>query len=384
MWINFDQLLDLPNVTVVNYQKIDQTIFLKLALLNETIECPNCHQTLDRINQTEYNLVRDLSILGNPVYLEVPRRQFHCQKCQKYISERLSFMRLRQHHTIRYESMIYERVKNCSIEEISREEGLGWSEVELIFNHCAKELEKEEWEAPERISLDEFSNLKGHKDFITTVVDLDKKILLDVIKGHKQEELMEALKAQPDAVREKVKEVSVDMWSGFTAVIKELFPNAKIIYDRFHVMAIINDELNKLRKLMGVHEKGLPHLLWKNKEDLKDEQKQQLEVILKEHPCLGIAWEMKEEIRQIYQSSRTFRGAERKLEKWIRIGGILYQSSASMIQKHLPGICNYFENHTTNGLIEGMNTKIKLIKRISYGFTNFEHLRLKLFACFNS
>jgi len=181
-----------------------------------------------------------------------------------------------------------------------------------------------------------------------------------------------------------VKEVSVDMWSGFTAVIKELFPNAKIIYDRFHVMAIINDELNKLRKLMGVHEKGLPHLLWKNKEDLKDEQKQQLEVILKEHPCLGIAWEMKEEIRQIYQSSRTFRGAERKLEKWIRIGGILYESGASMIQKHLPGICNYFENQTTNGLIEGMNTKIKLIKRMSYGFTNFQHLRLKLFACFNS
>ena len=74
MWINFEQLLDLPNVTVVNYQKIDETIFLKLALLNETIECPNCHQTLDRINQTEYNLVRDLSILGNRVYLEVPRR----------------------------------------------------------------------------------------------------------------------------------------------------------------------------------------------------------------------------------------------------------------------------------------------------------------------
>ena len=74
MWINFDQLLDLPNVTVVNYQKIAQTIFLKLALLNETIECHNCHQILDRINQTEYNLVRDLSILGNRVYLEVPRR----------------------------------------------------------------------------------------------------------------------------------------------------------------------------------------------------------------------------------------------------------------------------------------------------------------------
>ncbi len=78
-------------------------------------------------------------------------------------------MRLRQHHTIRYESMIYERVKNCSIEEISREEGLGWEEVELIFNHCAKELEKEEWEAPERISLDEFIAFPVRKRYIINV-----------------------------------------------------------------------------------------------------------------------------------------------------------------------------------------------------------------------
>jgi transposase len=322
MWMNFDQLLDLQNVTVVNYKKIDETILLKLALLNETIECPNCHQILDTINQTEYNLVRDLSILSNRVYLEVPRRQFHCQNCHKYITERLSFMRWRQHHTIRYESMIYERVKNSNIEEISREEGLGWEEVESIFNHFVKKLEREEWQYPERISLDEFSNLKGHKDFITTVIDLNKKNLLDVIKGHKQEELMEALKSQPEDVRENVKEVSVDMWEGFTAVIKELFPKAKIIYDRFHVMDIINGELNGLRKLMGVHKKGLPHLLWKNKEDLNIEQKQQLEIILKEHSCLGIAYEMKEEIRQIYEDCRTVKAAQRKFKKWIRIGGM--------------------------------------------------------------
>ncbi|GCL51040.1 transposase [Microcystis aeruginosa NIES-3804] len=86
---------------------------------------------------------------------------------------------------------------------------------------------------------------------------------------------------------------------------------------------------------------------------------------------------MKEEIRQIYQGCKTFRGAERKFEKWIRIARILYQSSASMIQRHLSGICNYFENHTTSGLTEGMNNKIKLIQRVSYGFSNFEHLRLK-------
>jgi transposase len=61
-----------------------------------------------------------------------------------------------------------------------------------------------------------------------------------------------------------------------------------------------------------------------------------------------------------------------------------YKKSVGMLKTHLTGICNYFENHTTNGLTEGMNTKIKLIKRKSYGFANFEHLRLKLLACFNS
>jgi transposase len=116
------------------------------------------------------------------------------------------------------------------------------------------------------------------------------------------------------------------MWEGFTSAIKELFVNAKIVYDRFHVMKNINKELNELRKRMKVHEKGLKYMLWKNKENLEEEKKEKLEEILKAHPCLGIAYEMKEEIRDIYEHSRTVNGATRKFEKWIRIAGILYQT----------------------------------------------------------
>lgn len=384
MWINLDQLLDLPDVTVVNYQKIDEVIFLKLGLLNETIECPNCHQVLDNINQTEFSLVRDLPIWGCPVYLEVPRRQFHCLNCQKYFTERLSFVRWKQHHTIRYESMIYKRLKNSSVKNICEEEGLDWQEAQGIFKELAKPLDQKIWNAPKRIGMDEFAQKKGKKSYITTVVDLDKKELLEVIKGHKQEELIEVLKSQPEEIRDQVEEVSVDMWSGFTAVIKELFPNAKITYDRFHVMDIINEELNELRKIMEVKGKGLPQLLWKNQEELTEEQRENLEKILDQHPCLRIAYEFKEEIRQIYEKSRTVNSAKRKFKKWSLLAGRLYQQSAKMIEGHLTGICNYFDNHTTNGMIEGINTKIKLIKRIGYGFANFDNFRLKLLACFNS
>ena len=80
-----DELLGLTKVTVVNYREIDGALFLKLKMKSEVMECPNCHKELEDINQIEYNLVRDLSLLGKKVYLEVPRRQFHCEKCQKYI-----------------------------------------------------------------------------------------------------------------------------------------------------------------------------------------------------------------------------------------------------------------------------------------------------------
>ena len=315
MWINLDELLGLPKVTVVNYREIDGALFLKLKMKNEVMECPNCHKELEDINQIEYNLVRDLSLLGKKVYLEVPRRQFHCEKCQKYITERLDFMRLRKHYTIRYEEKIYEQVKKKNVEEVRQEEEISWGTLESIFEEYAKQAEKKEWELPEKISLDEFSNRKGKKDFITTVIDINKKELLEVIKGHKKEEIIEALKVQPARVRENVKEVSVDMWEGFTSAIKELFVNAKIVYDRFHVMKNINEELNKLRKKMNIHKKGLTYLLWKNKEELKEEKREELEEILKMYPCLGIAYEMKEEIRDIYEHSRTTNGARRKFDE---------------------------------------------------------------------
>ncbi len=69
----------------------------------------------------------------------------------------------------------------------------------------------------------------------------------------------------------------------------------------------------------------------------------------------------------------------------MRTASLFYKKSVGMLKTHLTGICNYFENHTTNGLTEGMNTKIKLIEKGKVmDFANFEHLRLKLLACFNS
>ncbi|MEP1080367.1 transposase [Leptolyngbya sp. PL-A3] len=213
------------------------------------------------------------------------------------------------------------------------------------------------------MSLDEFSQYQGHHGLLTMVMDLDQAQLIEVINSHKQKDVMTALEAFAPEARASVEEVSIDMWGGFTHVIEVLFPNAKIFYDRFHVMEHVNEELNQLRRQMHVKFKGLPHLLWKNREALSNKQWQQLDEGLKGFPCLRIVYEFKEELRQIYEHARTVQGAKRQFQRWIRIAGRFYQKSAQMIEQHWSGICNYFEHRTTSSVTEGINTKIKLIKR---------------------
>lgn len=189
------------------------------------------------------------------------------------------------------------------------------------------------------------------------------------------------LKQQPESMRANVKEVSVDMWGGFKKVIREVFPNALIVIDRFHVIKLVNSSLNQLRLKLEL--KGLKNrcLLLKNYVDLTPEERSDLKLLLKTSPCLSIAYELKEELRDIYESSTTVLMGMRRLKKWLNSALILFGKTAQTLKHHLPDICHYFINRTTSGVMEGLNNRIKLILRQSYGFKNFEMMREKLLAC---
>ena len=188
---------------------------------------------------------------------------------------------------------------------------------------------------------------------------------------------------QPIGWRNGIEEVSVDMWGGFPKVIKEVFPNAVIVFDRFHVMKAVNQELNKIRYKLGITDRYSKYLLLKNKSDLTDEQSKKLDEILGRSECLRIAYEMKEEFRKIYETSKTCKAGERKLKAWLQLAQIFYVESSQTIRNHFEGICNYFKNRTTSGVMEGINNRIKLIMRQGYGFSNFDNFRSRLLAALN-
>ena len=99
--------------------------------------------------------------------------------------------------------------------------------------------------------------------------------------------------------------------------------------------------------------------------------------------CLTIADELKEELREIHETSSRIKSGLRRIKKWLAQAQIFSGKVTETIRTHLQEICNYFISHTTSGVMEGINNKAKLIIRQGYGFSNFEHLRLRLLASFS-
>ena len=205
--------------------------------------------------------------------------------------------------------------------------------------------------------------------------------MLEVIDSHKSDDIITILKQQPLAMRESVEEVCVDMWGGFPKVIREVFPNAKTVIDRFHVQKLVNKSLNKIRLALKL--KGLKSrcLLMNNQANLTNEDREELDLLVKSSPSLKIAHELKEELIAIYNSAISPSGGMRKIKQWLISARVMFPSAADTLDSHIGEICNYFNNRTTSGVTEGINTRIKLIIRQSYGFKNFDLMKEKLLAC---
>lgn len=180
-----------------------------------------------------------------------------------------------------------------------------------------------------------------------------------------------------------MEEVSVDMWGGFPKVVEKVLPNAVIVIDRFHVMKAVNEELNKLRRQAGIFDRGSKFILLKNGQDLTPEQREKLDQVLQQSKRLEKAYRWKEEFRAIYEQSLTVEEGKRQFKEWLSKAQAVYSEVIATIYNHLDGISNYFRNRTTSGAMEGINNRIKLIKRQAYGFVNFTNFRERLLACFS-
>ncbi|NJN37683.1 MAG: transposase [Acaryochloridaceae cyanobacterium CSU_3_4] len=136
-----------------------------------------------------------------------------------------------------------------------------------------------------------------------------------------------------------------------------MFPNAAIVFDRFHVMKAVNLELNKIRNQVGVKNKNSKYILLKNGVDLTVAQKEKLSLIFQHSNRLRKAYGLKEGFREIYELRINIEEGKKKFNLWLDKAKTVYCDVITTIRNHLEGICNYFISRTTSGVMEGINNK---------------------------
>lgn len=176
--------------------------------------------------------------------------------------------------------------------------------------------------------------------------------------------------------------------------MEELLPNAQIVADRFHVMKQINEELDNQRKKERREIKKIKNKkkreekesvikeskypLLKKKEKLNEKEKEKLESVNKLFPELSEMYQKKEELRDIFESEITGDEGFDKMVEWTKSSHKYFPKSCQTIKRWIDEILAYFDNRTTQGVVEGINQKIKLIKRKAYGMTNFDNFRRRV------
>ncbi len=247
-----------------------------------------------------------------------------------------------------------------------------------IFNYWISiALTEDAQQGVTNIGIDETSSKKGHK-YVTIAADMDERRVLFATEG-KDKETITKLKehlASKGVSSEEIENISIDMSPSFISGILEEFPKTSIVFDRFHIIKLLNEAMNEVRKKeRREHEilKNHKYTFLKKNKNLSQREKQQREELIELLPVIGEAYRLKELFNDLW-GFRDKDEAAPFLSFWcdnVEESGITpFKEFVKMIKSHWSGIINYFDAKISNGVLEGINNKIQLAKRRARGYRN--------------
>lgn len=394
MKIPVEQILNLPNMKVLDWQEIEgMGILVTIEKSVNSSNCPSCQQITRSIHQNHWRIINDLSWSEKTVLLKVNRRQFKCNNCKKVFSEKLDFVNTSKGYTKRLAIDIVQQVLNSNIHSVAERNDLSDEEVESMLKGQISQILNINLSQVKRLGIDEIALVKGQGNYLAVLVDLDTHKPIEIVKSRRMEEIREVLLNWGVQVLDKIEEVSIDLWSPYKNLVEELMPNANITADRFHVMKQVNDELDTMRKAdkkaaMSLENKserdrileGLnksKYSFIKNEDSLNEKQKDKLKSAQEVSPTLAKMHRLKEEFRDIFESTKFWGDSVISLLDWMYNALSYFPKSIGTMVRWFAEVVGYFDGKTTSGTVEGINNKLKLIKRLGYGFRNFSNFRLR-------
>jgi len=383
--------LDLPEVRVLASQVLeDATLLIQVESTRQTAPCHRCGREIDRLHGFDQPLrLRHLPVFGGEVVIEIRPKRYRCPFCEggPTTTQRCAWYDPHRPHTTAFEQEVLKRLVHSTVADVSRQLALGVKAVEGIMDHrLAPTVDGGVFTALETLGIDEVARRKGHGQYVAVMWARDaqgRTPVLTVLPDRLQATVQAFLETIPQALKATVQRVGIDLWEGDAGAVAAALPQALIVVDRFHVAVHYREAVDDLRKQECRRlnagrpaDQSLPTAEFRRwlRQDwsaLTPAQQGQLLEWFEQTPTLVSAYLLRTTLTAIFEYTPDRATAQTRLRRWgeqVKAAGLTcFDKFLTTLHHWQDGILNYFEGRHTSGFVEGLNNKLKRLKRRCFG-----------------
>ena len=342
-----------------------------------TFSCPVCGAEGAKAYDTQERTWRHLNFFQHETYLHARVPRVECSKGCGIKTVEVPWARMRSGFTALFEALIMIMAREMPVAAIAAIVGEHDTRIWRILHHHVEEARKEaDHSEVRRIGMDETASRRGHH-YISLFFDLDMKRLLYGAEGHSQE-TVSAFAADLNAhggLPDQIRQACCDMWPAYIKGVKTSFPNAEITFDRFHVMKIMNQAVDEVRRLESKTTDVLKktRFMWlKNPTNLTDKQRRKMDSLAGLNLKTARAYQIRLALKGFFELPNNREDGEAFLKRWYfrathsRLEPVI--QAAKTIKRHWEGVLNWFDSRATTGLLEGFNSLLQAAKARARGY----------------
>ena len=365
--------------------------------------CPHCSSKNIVKNGSRHRKIKYIPIQNYNIELELSVQRYICKDCKKTFSPSTNIVSDNSNisNNLKY-TIALELKENLSLASIAKRYNISITSVQRVMDDCYSDFKVNKEHLPEAICIDEFKSVKNIDGAMSFVfANYQSKSIIDIVEDRRLYSLTEYFSRFSLEARNNVKYVCMDMYVPYISLVNSIFPNAKIVIDKFHIVNLVNRAFNQTRIsiMNSIQDDSLKRkfklfwkLLLKYYPDLcqvnyycqsfkrKLSSKDKVDYLLEKSPELEANFNVYQDIIQAIRHNN-FKRFESIVKKYLANKEKISKKmiiALRTLKKYMKYIENMFKSNITNGVIEGLNNKIKSIKRTAFGYLNFSNFKKRI------
>ena len=351
--------------------------------------CPECGEQMPRYDNEEERVWQHGDVVFNPCYVHCRRPRVKCHKCGKIHVVTAPWARERSRYTLLYEAYAMLLAEKMPLEQARKFLRISHTSLTNIVAYWVKKrVSEDDLSDVFALCIDDTSFKRG-QSYVTIIIDAAKRRVIDVEQGRAAEQVWafsEKLEAK-GGESQKITQVASDMSAAYLSGVRDCFPEAQLVIDRFHVSKLMRDAMEEVRR----EEQGAKaarnrtsgkKLLMIPESRMNEKQQEKLLALSKSFPKTGRAFRMVQALDEVYKCTDIDQARVMfdKLYSWLRRSQLEPMKRAALtLRKHKDEILAFYFHRLTNAVAEGINSVIQAGKRKARGFRTFRGFSTMIF-----